>query len=180
MCAILNFHIDWIIDLEREEEPGVNPLSIGRISDKSLLLKSEEISYITKKYVKLYKNRQDKLQDELREKRFNKAVQKRQLGQQPTFQPGQLSQKSKRFAMSAQKRDPRKLNLSVSDRLYEENFDKLEKKEKLMKDKEIEEVKDISFKPKISEYNTQLAYQSKKSIALRSMSNDMSKWDGLH
>ena len=24
MCAILNFHIDWIIDLEREEQPGVN------------------------------------------------------------------------------------------------------------------------------------------------------------
>lgn len=25
MCAILNFHIDWIIDIEREDEPGVNP-----------------------------------------------------------------------------------------------------------------------------------------------------------
>ena len=57
MCAIINFHIDWIIDFEREEEPGVNPNHIGRIHGKTLLLKSEEISYITKKYVKLYKNR---------------------------------------------------------------------------------------------------------------------------
>jgi hypothetical protein len=57
MCAILNFHIDWIIDLEREDQSGVNPNKIGRIVDKTLLLKSEEITYITKKYVVLYKHR---------------------------------------------------------------------------------------------------------------------------
>jgi hypothetical protein len=64
MCAILNFHIDWIIDLEREETPGVNPNRIGRMYDKTLLLKSEEITYITKKYVILYKNRQDKIAED--------------------------------------------------------------------------------------------------------------------
>ena len=69
MCAILNFHIDWIIDLDREEEPGVKPNELGRIHGNTLLLKSEEISYITKKYLKLYKNRQDKLAQDLREKR---------------------------------------------------------------------------------------------------------------
>jgi hypothetical protein len=94
MCAILNFHIDWIIDMEREEEPGVDPNHLGRISGDTLLLKSEEISYITKKYVKLYKNRQDKLQEEIREKRYQKAVAKKKLGEQPSFQPKQLSQKS--------------------------------------------------------------------------------------
>ena len=31
MCAILNFHIDWIIDIEREDNPGVNLNQIGRI-----------------------------------------------------------------------------------------------------------------------------------------------------
>ena len=31
MCAILNFHIDWIIDFERDQEPGVNPNQLGRI-----------------------------------------------------------------------------------------------------------------------------------------------------
>ena len=87
MCAILNFHSDWIIDNEREDQPGVNPNSLGRIYGKTLLLKSDEITYITKKYVKLYKNRQDKLQDEIREKKQRKAIQRKKLGEQPTFQP---------------------------------------------------------------------------------------------
>lgn len=46
-----------MIDLEREDEPGVNPNRLGRVYDNRLLLKSDEVSYITKKYVRLYKNR---------------------------------------------------------------------------------------------------------------------------
>lgn len=38
--------------------------------------------------------------------------------------------------MSATKKDPRRMNMSVSDRLYQENFDLLEKKEKMAKEKE--------------------------------------------
>jgi hypothetical protein len=32
MCAIQNFHIDWLIDDQRDDT--VNPLKIGRIQDK--------------------------------------------------------------------------------------------------------------------------------------------------
>lgn len=36
------------------------------------------------------------------------------------------------------------------------------------------------YKPKVSEYNTKLALKSRKSIALRSRSTDMSKWDNFY
>jgi hypothetical protein len=72
------------------------------------------------------------------------------------------------------------MSMQISDRLYEENFEKLERKEKLMKEKEINDVNSNPYKPTVSEYNTQLAYNSRKSIALRSLSNDMSKWDNFY
>ena len=61
MCAIQNFHIDWIIDPLREDFSRVNPSVIGRIEDRNLFLKSDEISYLSKQYVDLYKNRMEKL-----------------------------------------------------------------------------------------------------------------------
>ena len=60
MCAIQNYHIDWMVDPEREDD-RVNTHAIGRISQEELLLTPAEISYMTKKFVNLYKNRQDKL-----------------------------------------------------------------------------------------------------------------------
>lgn len=60
MCSIQNFHIDWIIDTEREiEKVDVNKL--GRIDDNNLFMRPEEITHISKKYVQLYKNRLEKL-----------------------------------------------------------------------------------------------------------------------
>jgi hypothetical protein len=47
------------------------------------------------------------------------------------------------------------------------------------KEKELKEA-DNSYKPVISSYNTQLALSSRKSIALRSLSSDISKWDHFH
>ena len=65
MCAIQNFHIDWIIDNEREEEYD----GFGRMGeDGNLYLTSNEITAITKKYVRLYKNRQQKISSERNEK----------------------------------------------------------------------------------------------------------------
>jgi hypothetical protein len=71
------------------------------------------------------------------------------------------------------------MTLSISDRLYEENFEKLEKKIQLTKEKEFKDA-DNSYKPMVSEYNTQLAMNSRKSIAMRSLSSDISKWDHFH
>ena len=63
MCCIQNFHIDWIIDYQREEsENGVKPSRVGRIEKDNIYFTPEEISYLTKKYVLLYRNRQDKFQ----------------------------------------------------------------------------------------------------------------------
>ena len=179
MCAILNFHIDWIIDLERENQLGVNPNNLGRIFGMTLLLKSEEISYITKKYVRLYKNRQDMLQEEIKMKKQLKSIEKQKLGEQPTFQPKELSNKNKQLALSASVKDPRRQSMSISDRLYEENFDKIRRKNQYAKEKEIQE-RNNSYRPNVSNYNTKLAMRSRKSIAMRSMDHDGSKWDHFY
>jgi hypothetical protein len=69
--------------------------------------------------------------------------------------------------------------MSIGDRLYEDNFEKQEKKIQLIKEKEFRDSNN-SYKPVISEYNTKLALNSHKSIALRSLSSDVSKWDHFH
>jgi len=59
MCAIQNFHLDWLIDLERQDDDqGVDVSNFGRISESNdLLLKSDEITHLTQKYNVLQKNR---------------------------------------------------------------------------------------------------------------------------
>ena len=76
MCAIQNFHIDWIIDPYRDEFVKVDPSNIGRIEENNLYLKSEEISYITKKYVDLYKNWMEKLAKDKKSTHLVKAIKK--------------------------------------------------------------------------------------------------------
>ena len=61
MCSIQNFHIDWLIDDEREDQGKVNPRQIGRFEGNRMYMRSEEITYLTKKYLFLYQNRQTKL-----------------------------------------------------------------------------------------------------------------------
>ena len=105
---------------------------------------------------------------------------KNKYGEQPTFQPQQQSQKSREYSQSAKKRaDPRRTDMSISDRLYEDTFDQLEKKTQLIREKEFKD-NDNSYRPTISKYNTQLALNSRKSIALRSLSSDVSKWDHFY
>jgi hypothetical protein len=48
MCAIQNFHLDWLIDPERQDIAGVDVHNIGRTEeDGSLLLKSDEVTHLT-------------------------------------------------------------------------------------------------------------------------------------
>jgi hypothetical protein len=56
MCCIQNFHIDWLIDLEREDVKA-NFKKIGRFENGHLLFTPNEITCITKKFVIMYKNR---------------------------------------------------------------------------------------------------------------------------
>ena len=54
MCAIQNFHIDWLIDEQRSEGGSIKAGSIGRREGNRLYLRSEEISHLTKKFHNLY------------------------------------------------------------------------------------------------------------------------------
>ena len=76
MCAIQNFHIDWIIDPFREDFERVEPTNLGRIEGNNLFLKSEEITFITKKYVDLYQNRMEKLARDKKSSHLINAIKK--------------------------------------------------------------------------------------------------------
>lgn len=55
MCSILNFHIDWMIDYDRND---FNKQQVGRFEDGILYLNPLEIAFMTKKFIQMYKNRQ--------------------------------------------------------------------------------------------------------------------------
>jgi hypothetical protein len=58
MCSAQNFHIDWMIDMERPNDYE-SPNKVGRIDENGFLfLSPAEISHLTKKYIELYKKRQ--------------------------------------------------------------------------------------------------------------------------
>ena len=113
MCAIQNFHIDWIIDIERDDEIQ----GIGRVGDDgNLYLTSNEITFITKKYVRLYKNRQNKLSTDRNEKYKVHCLQKLKYGEEPTFTP-KISFSNTRMAQS---RDPSRSSVRIEERLVRE------------------------------------------------------------
>lgn len=86
MCAIQNFHIDWIIDHDRDGEEK-NHGQIGRIDGPNLFLKSDEITLLTKRMLPLYKNRMDLLATEKKQSHRLKAIQKDKMGEQFKFKP---------------------------------------------------------------------------------------------
>lgn len=113
MCAIQNFHIDWMIDLEREDDGYVNPRKTGRICGGDFLLKSEEITSLTKKYVNLYKNRQAKIRVDMVNGQKQQSRYQRKLGEQPTFKPD-ISKRNKNLAQQKLLRtDPVKSRMSI-------------------------------------------------------------------
>lgn len=57
MCSIQNFHIDWMIDSERNYKNAPPKGKIGRFDEEIILLTPLEISKLTKKYVIMYRNR---------------------------------------------------------------------------------------------------------------------------
>ena len=56
MCCIQNFHIDWLIDLEREDVKA-SYRNIGRFDHGRIFFTPNEITCLTKKFVLMYKNR---------------------------------------------------------------------------------------------------------------------------
>ena len=58
----------------------MNASSLGRLEDNNMFLKSDEITYITKKYVDLYKNRMEKLARDKKSDHLVRAFKKEKYG----------------------------------------------------------------------------------------------------
>lgn len=96
--AIQNFHHQDIIDSDREEGLAQNEGNkIGRMTEEGLLFKSSEIELLTRKYKDFFANRMNKLMNENKNARMQRAIQKNSLGEQFRFSPT-YSSKSKRLA----------------------------------------------------------------------------------
>lgn len=96
MCAIQNFHIDWMVDTQATEGERM-PNKVGRFLDHNWLLSPAEITNFAVKFSILYKNRMDKLLEEKSEAHFKKALAKGLLGEKSTFKP-KINPKNKTLA----------------------------------------------------------------------------------
>lgn len=85
--AIQNFHHQDIMDLEREHTSHIDTMAVGRETETGLLFTSEEIEFITRKYIDLYSNRQDKLAMDKKESHMMRAFQKQNYGEQYSYHP---------------------------------------------------------------------------------------------
>lgn len=98
--AIQNFHHQDIMDLEREQTTHIDTMNIGRETVNGLLFTSEEIEFITRKYIDLYSNRQDKLAQDKKDSHLLRAYQKQNYGEQYRFQPQTLRKSNQIFDAS--------------------------------------------------------------------------------
>lgn len=82
MCAILNFHIDWMIDSDRNDgdsSPGRG--KFGRFENDILFVTPSEISRLTKKFVLMYRNRQSFLASMQKNTHKQTSIQKGVMGE---------------------------------------------------------------------------------------------------
>lgn len=114
MCAILNFHIDWMIDYDRTE---MNTQHIGHFENGILYLNPNEISHMTKKYVLMYQNRQQSLSTNKKAQRQRASIQKGNYGEIFKYKP-QVSPVNRTLAREANLRNhPNTDHIAVHDRL---------------------------------------------------------------
>lgn len=180
MCAIQNFHIDWIIDPQREDFTRVSPASIGRLDGNNMFLKSDEITYLTKKYVDLYKNRMEKLATDKKSDHLIKAFKKQKYGAIHQYRPS-ISHKNEQLAQEKLLKEPQMAYMAIEDRLIKRGIDvKIEREQaKLSKDKN--EVAEQPYKPFVRESSKRIAVaKSITMIPKMDERNNLSKWDLLH
>jgi hypothetical protein len=116
MCAIQNFHIDWIIDTERDDDNQ----GIGRVGeDGNLYLTSNEITFITKKYIRFYTQRSSKLNVDRIKKYNDNSAQKQKYGEEPTFTP----KINPATSLLAKSREQSRSSIRVEDRLIRDRID---------------------------------------------------------
>ena len=91
MCAIQNFHVDWYVN---NSSAVLNPKKVGTFNASGdILFTSVEITHITKKFLQLYKNRQNKFQDNLKNHHYIKSDMKGLRPKAPKFEP-EISKKN--------------------------------------------------------------------------------------
>ena len=95
--AIQNFHHQDIMDLEREHTSHIDTMNVGRETEAGLLFTSEEIEFITRKYIDLYSNRQDKLASDKKDSHMMRAYQKQNYGEQYSYHPQVLRKSNQLF-----------------------------------------------------------------------------------
>jgi len=96
---------------------------VGRFENGRMYLTPNEIVCLTKKFVLMYKNRQNSLQNHQTSKHQQWSAKKGTHGEQFKFTPG-VSDKNKVLAQNAlQKKNPMIANMKLEDRLI------IEKKE---------------------------------------------------
>jgi len=95
MCCIQNFHIDWLIDLNRQEDHPAK--QFGRFEEGKLYLSPNEILTLTKRFNIMYKNRQNSLTGSLSKTHKHNADVKGTGGENFKFRP-KVSTKNQKLA----------------------------------------------------------------------------------
>lgn len=77
-----------MIDTERNENGNsISPNNLGRVDGENIFFTPDEISYLTKKYILLYKNRQDKFAFNLKNHHYTQSVKREKLGKKYSYKP---------------------------------------------------------------------------------------------
>jgi len=78
MCCIQNFNLDWY---NKDSNSDVNTAKMGEMVDGNIFFTQNEIAHLTKKFLILYKNRQNYYQQRLKDQRFLESEKKGKLGE---------------------------------------------------------------------------------------------------
>ena len=87
-----------------------------------MFLKSDEITFLTKKYVDLYKNRMEKLARDKKSDHLVRAFKKEKYGTMHQYRPS-ISQKNHQLAQDKLMKEPQLAYLAVEDRLMKRGID---------------------------------------------------------
>ena len=155
--AIQNFHHQDIIDTDREEGLAQNEgKKIGRMTEDGLLFKSNEIEMLTRKYKDFFANRMNKLQNENKNARMQRAIQKNSLGEQFQYSPT-YSNRSKRLAYQKQASLTGNPSLKPEDRFMYQAQESEALKEHLQRQEDEKIRKQMTLKPTVSPTSKKLA-----------------------
>lgn len=178
--AILNFHHQDIVDLEREEgETEAQTARLGRLTDSGLLFTPAEIEQVTRQYQALYQNRQNRLAEIKREAHAQRSMQKHGLGKELKFRP-ELPKKTTALALHKRQslQVTHNLPAGLYDRLAIESLALQVRKSELQQRRDVEKNLETPFQPQISPLKNRQGPLTARYRELQSRYH--SHWDFLH